>query len=83
MAELTGRKGRMVRTKTGARYESRGEDDVALDKLNLKEKERFMTGEKLIAIISEAASVNHIRLFSICSFDYSFHLSISIHVIIQ
>lgn len=56
VAELTGRKNRVVRTSRGVRYESRGENDIALDMLNLKEKERFMKGEKLIAIISEAAS---------------------------
>ncbi|XP_055305028.1 protein strawberry notch-like [Sitodiplosis mosellana] len=56
VAELTGRKGRVVKTAKGVRYESRGEDDVSLDKLNLVEKDRFMNGEKLIAIISEAAS---------------------------
>ncbi len=39
------------------RYEHRSaEEDVALEKLNMLEKERFMNGEKVIAIISEAAS---------------------------
>ncbi|XP_031638010.1 protein strawberry notch-like [Contarinia nasturtii] len=56
VAELTGRKGRVVRTRKGVEYESRAEDDVSLEKLNIREKERFMNGEKLIAIISEAAS---------------------------
>ncbi|XP_031629195.1 protein strawberry notch-like [Contarinia nasturtii] len=56
VAELTGRKGRVVRTRKGVEYESRAEDDVSLENLNIREKERFMNGEKLIAIISEAAS---------------------------
>ncbi len=39
------------------RYEHRSaEEDVPLEQLNLLEKERFMNGEKDIAIISEAAS---------------------------
>lgn len=57
VAELTGRKGRVIRTKDGKiQYESRADDDVAMDRLNLVEKDRFMKGQKLIAIISEAAS---------------------------
>ena len=38
------------------RYESRSESDVPLEILNLAEKQRFMDGEKFIAVISEAAS---------------------------
>lgn len=37
-------------------YESRSETDVPLEILNIREKERFMDGEKDVAIISEAAS---------------------------
>ena len=54
---MTGRKGRVVQTDDGQiTYESRSEHDVPLEVLNIKEKERFMAGEKDIAIISEAAS---------------------------
>ncbi|KAA3674887.1 uncharacterized protein DEA37_0003007 [Paragonimus westermani] len=57
VAEMTGRKGRMVVSEDGrVSYESRREFDVSLEILNLTEKQRFMDGEKLIAIISEAAS---------------------------
>ncbi|CAH8510184.1 unnamed protein product [Heterobilharzia americana] len=57
VAEMTGRKGRMVMGDDGrVSYESRRETDVNLELLNLTEKQRFMDGEKLIAIISEAAS---------------------------
>ncbi|XP_018017597.1 protein strawberry notch homolog 1 isoform X2 [Hyalella azteca] len=56
VAEMTGRKGRVVQTDGNVVYESRSEQDVPLEILNIKEKERFMNGEKLIAIISEAAS---------------------------
>ena len=44
--------------KTGEfRYESRCTDEnVSLELLNCTEKDRFMTGEKHVAIISEAAS---------------------------
>lgn len=56
VAEMTGRKGRVVQNDEGIQYESRSESDVPLEILNLTEKQRFMDGEKNIAIISEAAS---------------------------
>jgi len=59
VSEMTGRKGRVVMDdKTGEfRYESRSTDEtVSLEMLNCTEKERFMNGEKNVAIISEAAS---------------------------
>ncbi|XP_011297794.1 protein strawberry notch isoform X2 [Fopius arisanus] len=57
VAEMTGRKGRVVQTEDGSiQYESRSEVDVPLETLNLTEKQRFMDGEKTVAIISEAAS---------------------------
>ncbi len=65
VAEMTGRKGRVVcnpnktNETTGASsyvYETRNETDVPVELMNVVQKERFMNGEKLIAIISEAAS---------------------------
>lgn len=57
VAEMTGRKGRVIQTEDGSiQYESRSEHDVPLETLNLTEKQRFMDGEKDVAIISEAAS---------------------------
>ncbi|XP_072100473.1 si:ch73-63e15.2 isoform X4 [Mobula birostris] len=57
VAEMTGRKGRVVRKSDGSVcYESRAEQNLSIDHVNLKEKERFMDGDKLVAIISEAAS---------------------------
>ncbi|XP_026133047.1 protein strawberry notch homolog 2-like isoform X2 [Carassius auratus] len=57
VSEMTGRKGRVVRRPDGSvRYETRAEQGLTIDHVNIREKERFMTGEKLIAIISEAAS---------------------------
>jgi hypothetical protein len=54
---MTGRKGRIVQHANGQiGYESRSEADIPLEILNISERERFMRGEKLIAIISEAAS---------------------------
>lgn len=56
VAEMTGRKGRIVKDLNGnVSYRQRNETD-ALENLNIKEKERFMSGKKFIAIISEAAS---------------------------
>jgi len=57
VAEMTGRKGRVVQNDNGqVQYESRSETDVPLEILNVREKERFMNDEKDVAIISEAAS---------------------------
>uniref|UniRef100_A0AAQ5ZMH6 Protein strawberry notch homolog 1 n=1 Tax=Amphiprion ocellaris TaxID=80972 RepID=A0AAQ5ZMH6_AMPOC len=57
VAEMTGRKGRVVSNDDGSiTYESRSELDVPVEILNLTEKQRFMDGEKNISIISEAAS---------------------------
>ncbi|XP_028569146.2 protein strawberry notch homolog 2 isoform X1 [Podarcis muralis] len=57
VAEMTGRKGRLVRRPDGSVvFESRAEQCLSIDHVNLKEKERFMNGDKLIAIISEASS---------------------------
>ena len=54
---MTGRKGRIVQHADGQiGYESRSESDVPLEILNISERERFMRGEKFVAIISEAAS---------------------------
>ncbi|XP_067635991.1 protein strawberry notch [Eurosta solidaginis] len=57
VAEMTGRKGRVVQSDDGSiQYESRSEQDAPLETLNITEKQRFMNGEKDVAIISEAAS---------------------------
>ncbi|XP_070765185.1 si:ch73-63e15.2 [Enoplosus armatus] len=57
VSEMTGRKGRVVRRPDGSvRYESRAEQGLTIEHINIKEKDRFMGGEKLVAIISEAAS---------------------------
>ncbi|XP_072516652.1 si:ch73-63e15.2 isoform X2 [Salminus brasiliensis] len=57
VSEMTGRKGRVVRRPDGSvRYESRAEQGLTIDHINIKEKDRFMNGDKLVAIISEAAS---------------------------
>lgn len=57
VAEMTGRKGRIVSTEDGnVQYEARTENDVSLEMLNLVEKQRFMDDDKRVAIISEAAS---------------------------
>lgn len=56
VAEMTGRKGRVVKDSYGQiAYHQRNEIDCS-EALNIEEKKRFMNGEKLIAIISEAAS---------------------------
>ena len=45
---MTGRKGRVVTGKNGSvQYELRSERDVPLELLNIAEKKRFMTGEKV------------------------------------
>ncbi|WKY00151.1 hypothetical protein Q1695_014762 [Nippostrongylus brasiliensis] len=58
VAEMTGRKGRIVTREDGEiEYELRHAGaDVPLELMNMDEKDKFMKGEKKIAIISEAAS---------------------------
>ena len=58
VAEMTGRKGRIVRDATGRlTYEFRAKpESYEMESLNIKEKDAFMEGRKLIAIISDAAS---------------------------
>ncbi|VTJ68873.1 Hypothetical predicted protein [Marmota monax] len=57
VAEMTGRKGRVVSRPNGTvAFESRAEQGLSIDHVNLREKQRFMSGEKLVAIISEASS---------------------------
>lgn len=58
VAEMTGRRGRIVRLADGSTVYQRRNDgeNVNLDLINVQEKDHFMNGNKLIAIISEAAS---------------------------
>nr|XP_017015411.2 protein strawberry notch [Drosophila takahashii] len=57
VAEMTGRRGRVVRTEyDGYKYESRCDNEISMDLVNYREKQRFMDGSKHVAIISEAAS---------------------------
>uniref|UniRef100_A0AC34R1C4 Uncharacterized protein n=1 Tax=Panagrolaimus sp. JU765 TaxID=591449 RepID=A0AC34R1C4_9BILA len=58
VAEMTGRRGRIVRSADGSfDYKKRNTDEsVSLDMINIQEKDHFMNGTKLVAIISEAAS---------------------------
>lgn len=45
---MTGRKGRVVRRPDGSvRYESRAEQGLTIDHINIKEKDRFMSAEKV------------------------------------
>lgn len=45
---MTGRKGRVVRCPDGSvRYETRAEQGLTIDHINIKEKDRFMGGEKV------------------------------------
>lgn len=58
VAEMTGRKGMLVRASggKGVVYQSRNTKEVALEMVNMHEKQLFMGGGKLVAIISEAGS---------------------------
>lgn len=59
VAEMTGRKGRVVNTDEGITYESRSEIDVPLEILNLTEKQRFMDGEKVWFVLTWFFFSNH------------------------
>ncbi|CAM9598312.1 unnamed protein product [Discosporangium mesarthrocarpum] len=54
VAEMTGRRGRLVRREGRIRYELRPENDET--SVNIRERKMFMAGKKQIAIISDAAS---------------------------
>ncbi len=63
VAEMTGRKGRLVRRKdgeAGVKWEARNASGVdkgsSLEMINILERKMFLSGEKLVAVISEAAS---------------------------
>jgi hypothetical protein len=57
VAEMTGRRGRLVRNAAGAiSFQQRGVEEDEVDQVNIKECGRFMKGSKLVAIISDAAS---------------------------
>ncbi|KAF5728143.1 protein strawberry notch 1 [Tripterygium wilfordii] len=58
VAEMTGRRGMFVRASSGkgVTYQARNTKDVTLEMVNMHEKQLFMDGKKLVAIISEAGS---------------------------
>ena len=59
VAELTGRKSRLVRDAESGKVtlQRRNANGITLENQNLYEKDQFMKGKKLVAVISEAASV--------------------------
>ncbi|CAK9187052.1 unnamed protein product [Ilex paraguariensis] len=58
VAEITGRRGMLVRTSGGksVTYQARNTKDVTMEMVNMHEKQLFMDGKKLVAVISEAGS---------------------------
>ncbi|KAL7592215.1 hypothetical protein Lser_V15G33893 [Lactuca serriola] len=58
VAEITGRRGMLVRASSGkgVTYQARNTKDVSMEMVNMHEKQLFMDGKKLVAIISEAGS---------------------------
>ncbi|EFX62986.1 LOW QUALITY PROTEIN: hypothetical protein DAPPUDRAFT_308752 [Daphnia pulex] len=57
VAEISNREGRVVQKDNGQiLYESRSESNVPLEMINVRERERFVDGEKNIAIVSRAAT---------------------------
>ena len=83
----TGRKGRLIRQKgseggtTKVRYEARNASGVKegalMDMINVHERELFLSGDKFIAIISEAASAG-ISLHSDRSVGLCFNFAVQI-----
>ncbi|KAL0036320.1 hypothetical protein WJX77_002328 [Trebouxia sp. C0004] len=57
VAEMSGRRRRMVKQPSGVyKYCLRSGGDIHLDKVNIHEKDEFQNGNKLVAVISDAAS---------------------------
>ncbi|VVA22165.1 PREDICTED: strawberry notch [Prunus dulcis] len=58
VAEMTGRRGMLVRASggKGVTYQARNTKEISMEMVNMHEKQLFMDGKKLVAIISEAGS---------------------------
>ncbi|KAB2636953.1 protein strawberry notch [Pyrus ussuriensis x Pyrus communis] len=58
VAEMTGRRGMLVRASggKGVTYQARNTKEISMEMVNMHEKQLFMEGKKLVAIISEAGS---------------------------
>ena len=56
VAEMTGRKMRIVTTDGKTEIQQRAANGVSQDQVNIAEKQAFLSGEKRVAIISDAAS---------------------------
>lgn len=75
---MTGRRGRVVRRPDGiVRYESRAEQGLTIDHINLKEKDRFMSGEKVkINICHAQRSLYHCTINNSTTLIYHFHFQL-------
>ena len=75
---MTGRKGRVVTKVDGSvGYESRSKEDVALEVLNITEKQRFMNGDKVLELYeidNQALSSNQPVIHSTLSLDFTSEL---------
>ncbi len=68
VAEMTGRRGRVVSLPGGRiQYQLRSENEVSTEMLNIREKQRFMDGEK---VFDDTLPINH------CSYSLCFPTSI-------
>jgi len=56
VAEMTGRKTRMIKHNGVVRFEKRTALEHPADQINIEERKNFQNGDKLVAILSEAAS---------------------------
>ncbi|XP_078433295.1 RING/FYVE/PHD zinc finger superfamily protein isoform X2 [Wolffia australiana] len=58
VAEITGRRGMLVRASVGRGviYQQRSSKEVTMEMVNMHEKQQFLDGKKLVAVISEAGS---------------------------
>lgn len=61
VAEMTGRRGRVVSLPNGdVQYQLRSEADVSMEELNIIEKQRFMDGKKVCERVKTGESVSGI-----------------------
>lgn len=71
VAEMTGRRGRVVSAPDGSiQYQLRSEGDVSIELLNIAEKQRFMDGQKVSCVCLASASsvtVNAVQNIAIIS----------------
>jgi hypothetical protein len=80
VAELTGRKLRVVRRANSFIVEKRSDGEARSKEVNMREKDSFMKGIKMVAVIRLKKKVKkRIHLLSICVYAARLSLPLELH----